>query len=87
MDIGRIRRLKLSLTDDDLDAAIDLLSAFHPGVLYPRAWRSLTMELGRRRHGEPPHDIEMMSGVFETLPGSVQGLLRHHVGIHLRRAG
>lgn len=86
MDSGRIRRLKLSLTDDDLDVAIDLLSAFHPGVLHPRAWQSLTTELERRQDGRPPQDVEMMSGVFETLPWSVQGLLRHRIGARMRRA-
>ena len=86
MDSGRIRRLKLSLTDEDLDAAIHLLIAFHPGVLYPRAWASLTTERERRQDGQPAQDIQMMSGVFETLPASVQNLLRQHIGAYLRRA-
>jgi hypothetical protein len=80
MDSGRIRRLKLSLTNEDLDTAIELLGAFDPGVLHPRAWAGLMTERERRRDGAPPQDIDMMSGVFETLPSVVQGLLRHHVG-------
>jgi hypothetical protein len=86
MDSGRIRRLKLSLTNEDLDAAIDLLGAFYPSVLHPRAWAGLTTERERRRDGGPPQDIDMMSGVFQTLPSAVQGLLRHHVNAHGRRA-
>lgn len=86
MESGRIRRLRLSLTNEHLDAAIDLLSAFHPSVLHPRGWASLTTELERRHDGELPQDIEMMSGVFQTLPSAVQGLLREHVRADARRA-
>ena len=86
MESGRIRRLRLSLTDEHLDAAIDLLSAFYPSVLHPRGWACLTTELERRHDGEPPRDIEMMSGVFETLPSAVQNLLREHVRPDVRQA-
>src|SRR5687768_16560805 len=86
MDSGRIRRLKLSLTTEDLDTAIDLLGAFYPYVLHPRAWASLMTERERRRDGAPPQDIDMMSGVFQTLPSAVQGLLRHHIHPDARRA-
>lgn len=86
MDSGRIRRLKLSLSNEDLDTAIELLGAFDPGVLHPRAWAGLMTERERRRDGAPPQDIDMMSGVFETLPSVVQGLLRHHVRADARRA-
>lgn len=86
MESGRIRRLRLSLTNEHLDAAIDLLSGFYPSVLHPRGWASLTTELERRHDGEPPQDVEMMSGVFQTLPSAVQGLLREHVRADARHA-
>lgn len=81
----RIRRLRFRLTDDELHAAIVLLGAFCPRVMHPRAWQTLTTELERRQAAQPPQDIEMMSGVFETLPSVVQARLRSR-GAEQRRA-
>jgi hypothetical protein len=83
---GRIRRLRFTLSNGDLEAAIDLLSSFYPPVLHQRAWDIMMSEAERRQDGEAPLDIEMASGVFDTLPSVVQALLCHHVSANPRRA-
>ena len=87
MENGRIRRLRFSLTDEELHATIDLLGAFCPSVVHPRGWQSLITELQRRQAAQPPQDVEMMSGVFETLPSVVQARLLANRHDGQRRTG
>ena len=72
MSIGRIRRLCFSLTDTDLEAVVRSLAEHDPFSLHLRAWQALAAERARRAQGEPPQEITLWSGVFETLPWAVQ---------------
>lgn len=83
---GRIERLRFTLNDTDLGEAVDLLGDFGPDVLHQNAWDILSTEVARRKHGHPPQDIQMMSGVFETLPSVVQAFLDNHRRRESRRA-
>jgi hypothetical protein len=82
----RIRRLTLTLSDADLNEAVVLLIPSFPTFFYRNAWETLVREVERRGGGEPPQDITMMSGVFDTLPTTVQELLRRHVRAEVSNA-
>jgi hypothetical protein len=71
----RIRRLRFTVSDADLNEALDLLAPFSPSFFHRTAWETLTSERARREGGEPPEDLRLMSGVYETLPLPVQRLL------------
>jgi hypothetical protein len=86
MDSGRIKRLRFTVSDENLERVIRALSGFYPSVLHPRAWASVMSEMEHRQAGRPPQAVVMMSGVFETLPSVVQALLRDHDGAEQRRA-
>jgi hypothetical protein len=78
MDTGRIRRLRFSLSDADLDEVVRSLAQHDPFALHQRAWEALAAERVRRERGQPPQEITLWSGVFETLPWTVQRRLSHH---------
>jgi len=78
MSIARIRRLRFSLTDAALEEMVRSLAEHDPFSLHQRAWHALAGERARRDQGEPPQDITLWSGVFETLPWTVQRRLNDH---------
>jgi hypothetical protein len=71
----RIRRLRFTVSDADLNEALELLAPLSPSFFHHTAWEILTTELARREGGQPPEDLRLMSGVYETLPSAVQRLL------------
>jgi hypothetical protein len=85
MDSGRIRRLRFTLSDRELNGIIDLLSDFGACWLHRNAWEILMSEMEQRQDGQPPRDIELMSGVFDTLPPAIQAMLRNHMSTEPRR--
>jgi hypothetical protein len=86
MDSGRIRRLRFTLSDVDLNGAIDVLSDFGAAWLHRTAWEILMSEMERRQDGQLRRDVELMSGVFDTLPSVVQAMLRNHASAESPRA-
>jgi hypothetical protein len=86
MDARGTSRLCFTLSDTDLDAAIDLLSRFYPSLLHPHGWAVLAAEWERRRLTHRPRDIEMTRAVFDRLPSVVQAHLRNNVSAERRAA-
>ncbi|HXU89386.1 MAG TPA: hypothetical protein VFQ62_11090 [Methylomirabilota bacterium] len=78
MSIRRIRRLRFSLTDADLAEMARSLAEHDPFSLHHHARHALASERARRDQGEPPQDITLWSGVFETLPWTVQRRLNDY---------
>ena len=78
MDIPRIRCLRFTLSDADLNAIVDILADDNPFVLHRRAWDALMTEVERRQDGGPAGDVRLWSGVYDTLPTSVQRMLSEH---------
>jgi len=64
-----------------------VLADFGASRLHRNAWETLMFEIERRQDGQPRREIEMMSGVFDTLPSAVQAMLRSHVSTEARRVG
>jgi hypothetical protein len=85
MDDGRIQRLRFTLSDQELNEIIDALSDFGASWLHRNAWETLMSEIERRQDGEARRDVDIMSGVFDTLPAVVQAMLRNHVSPEARR--
>ena len=79
-------RLRFTLTDIELDDAIDVLLCLSRDERYPRGGDVLLTELERRQDGAPAEDVRMRSGVFDMLPNAVQEILGEHVSVKRRRA-
>jgi len=79
--IKRLDRLRFTLTDIELNDAIDVLLRLGHGGRYSIGWDVLMTELERRQDGVPAEDVRMQSGVFDTLPRAVQGMLGEHVSV------
>lgn len=82
---NRIQRLRFTLSDQELNEVIDVLSDFGASWLHRNAWETLMSEIERRQDGQPRRDIDIMSGVFDALPSVVQAMLRRHVSTEARR--
>lgn len=85
MDSERIRRLRFTLGDADLNLVIDLLSDFGASWLHRDAWEILMSEMEQRQDGMPARDIELWSSIFDSLPPVVQTFLRKHMSTEPRR--
>jgi hypothetical protein len=83
---GPERRLRFTLTDEDLDEAINLLCGFDAYAFHPDACDILMREVERRQDGETPQDIQIASRTFDRLPAVVRALLFNHVSVEPRRA-
>jgi hypothetical protein len=81
-----MHRLRFAVSDTNLNAAIDQLSGLPPDVLHRNAWDILCTEAERRDDGEPPHEIRMPSGIFDTVPDSIQRLLCDQARAETRQA-
>ena len=86
MDSGRVGRLRFNLSDHELNGVIDWLSDFGASWLHRNAWEVLMAEMERRQDGHPHREIELGSGVFDSLPSVIQVVLRDHVSTEPRRA-
>ena len=85
MDSGRIRRLRFTLSDQELNGVVDRLSDFGASWLHRNAWEILMSEIERRQDGQASSDIELMSSVFDALPSVVQAMLHSHVSSEPRK--
>jgi hypothetical protein len=74
-------RLRFTLTDIELDGAIDVFDCLIQGEGYPIGWELLMTELERRQDGAPAEDVRMRSGVFDRLPSAVQEILGEHISV------
>ena len=82
----RVERWMVSLSDTDLSTAVELLARYSPETLFPNAWNTLMSEIASRDRGGEARDIEMWSGVIDTLPSEVQDFLVNHARAVRREA-
>ena len=67
---------ELAVTTEGLDKAIAILTTRLAETRYPLAWRALTDERERRRHGAPALSIVLARRHLEDLPPDVKVALR-----------
>ena len=80
-----LRPLWFSVDDATLATIYETMSRICPAALYPRAWDIVMKEMESRKAENPPGELKLPSGVFDTLPTEVQDVLRPHAVPYRRR--
>lgn len=74
--MDNLTAVRLTLTTERLERAIERLRGYYPRTLHPQTWRTLNAELERRKLGATEHPIVIARRHLVDLPFAVQQALQ-----------